>query len=229
MTSILIVDDEPNIRRTLRAVLEQNQFEVLIAAHGEEGLDLAACKTPDLVLLDLAMPIKSGFQVCRELREWSSVPIIALSVLHEEEDKVRILELGADDYITKPFGVKELIARIKAVLRRMGETKEKTETTFECAGLLVDFAHRRVTVNQQEVHLTPKEYDLLRHLIAHRDQVLTHKQLLGRIWGAQYEHDSHTLRVHIANLRNKIEKHPECPTLITTETGIGYRLRSGAY
>lgn len=226
MTKVLVIDDEPQIRRALRVTLEQNKYEVLIASTAEEGLDLAATNPPDLILLDLGMPEKDGFEVCEELRQWSTTPIIVLSVRHDEQDKVRVLDLGADDFITKPFGVHELMARMRAVLRRFGTNNEKDEPSFTSQTLQINFAHRKVVVGGKEIHLTPKEYNLLKHLIAHRDRVLTHRQLLSKIWGPEYENDTHTLRVHVANLRDKIEKHPERPAFIQTETGIGYRFRS---
>jgi len=226
LTKILVIDDEPQIRRALRVILEQNKFEVLLASTSEEGLDFAASDPPDLILLDLGMPDKSGFEVCKELRQWSTTPIIVVSVHTDEQGKVRALDLGADDYITKPFGTQELLARIRAVLRRLGTTNRKDEVTFTSHGLQVNFAHRKVFVREKEIHLTPKEYSLLKHLIANHDKVVTHRQLLAKVWGPDYENDTHTLRVHIANLRDKIEKHPDRPTFIHTETGIGYRFRS---
>jgi two-component system KDP operon response regulator KdpE len=223
---ILVIDDEPQIRRALRVGLEQNNYQVFLAASGEEGLDLAASRSPDLVILDLAMPGKSGFDVCRELREWTKVPIIVLSVRDREEDKIKALDLGADDYLTKPFGIGELLARARAVMRRQVPDEDQDQSTFTCANLKVDFAHRRVFLSNEEIHLTPKEYDLLRYMTTNADRVLTHRQLLSKVWGPEYENDSHTLRVHIANLRNKIEEHPERPYFIHTETRVGYRFRT---
>jgi two-component system, OmpR family, KDP operon response regulator KdpE len=223
---ILVIDDEPQIRRALRVGLEQNNYQVFLAASGEEGLDLAASRSPDLVILDLAMPGKSGFDVCRELREWTKIPIIVLSVRDREEDKIKALDLGADDYLTKPFGIGELLARARAVMRRQAPDEDQDQSTFTCANLKVDFAHRRVFLSNEEIHLTPKEYDLLRYMTTNADRVLTHRQLLSKVWGPEYENDSHTLRVHIANLRNKIEEHPERPYFIHTETRVGYRFRT---
>lgn len=223
---ILVIDDEPQIRRALRVGLEQNNYQVFLAANGEEGLDQAASRMPDLIILDLAMPGKSGFDVCKELREWTKTPIIVLSVRDREEDKIKALDLGADDYLTKPFGIGELLARARAVLRRQAPDEEQEQSTFTCANLKVDFAHRRVFIENEEVHLTPKEYDLLRYMTTNADRVLTHRQLLSKVWGPEYENDSHTLRVHIANLRNKIEEHPERPYYIHTETRVGYRFRT---
>ncbi len=221
-----MIDDEPQIRRALRAGLERSGYEVILAASGEEGLDLAALHNPDLIILDLAMPGTDGYEVCRQVRSWSRAPIIVLSVREGEEDKIKALDLGADDYLTKPFGMGELSARLRAVLRRTSVPGEPDEPTFSCENLAVDFAHRRVTVDGQEVHLTPKEYDLLRYMCLNADRVLTHRQLLTKVWGPEYADDSHTLRVHIANLRNKIEKTPERPRFVHTETRVGYRFRT---
>lgn len=223
---VLVIDDEPQIRRALRVGLEQNNYQVFLAASGDEGLDQAASRSPDLIILDLAMPGKSGFDVCRELREWTKTPVIVLSVRDREEDKIRALDLGADDYLTKPFGIGELLARARAVMRRKAPDDEQEESVFTCANLRVDFAHRRVFISNNEIHLTPKEYDLLRYMTTNADRVLTHRQLLSKVWGPEYENDSHTLRVHIANLRNKIEERPERPYFIHTETRVGYRFRT---
>jgi two-component system, OmpR family, KDP operon response regulator KdpE len=224
---VLVIDDEPQIRRALRVGLEKFDYRVLLASTGEEGLDLAASESPDAVILDLAIPGIDGFEVCRQLREWSHIPIIVLSVRDSEDSKVRALEMGADDYVTKPFGLRELVARINAVLRRTSGEQAPEQTYFSCDGLLIDFIKRTVTIDGKEVHLTPKEYDLLKYMATHADRVLTHGQLLTKIWGPEYVQDHHTLRVHVANLRNKIEKQPERPRYIHTETRVGYRLRTG--
>jgi two-component system KDP operon response regulator KdpE len=224
---VLVIDDEPQIRRALRAGLERSNYEVLLASSGEEGLDLAALHSPDLVILDLAMPGTNGFDVCKQLRSWTKTPIIILSVREGEDDKIKALDIGADDYLTKPFGVGELLARMRAVLRRAASDEENEETSFTCAQLHIDFVHRIVKVGDKEIHLTPKEYDLLRYMALNANRVLTHRQLLTKVWGAEYADDTHTLRVHIANLRNKIEEHPERPVFIHTETRVGYRFRVG--
>jgi two-component system, OmpR family, KDP operon response regulator KdpE len=222
---ILVIDDEPQIRRALRAGLERNGYAVSLAASGEEGLDQAALQPPDLVILDLAMPGMDGFEVCRQLREWSKAPIVVLSVREGETDKIRALDLGADDYLTKPFSLGELLARLRAVLRRAGS--EALEAPSLTVGEMeIDFAHRRVTLGGQEVRLTPTEYELLRHLALNPDRVLTHRQLLTRVWGPEYAEDTHTLRVHIANLRNKIEPDPARPRYLHTEPRVGYRFRA---
>ncbi len=224
---VLVIDDEPQIRRALRAGLERSGFTVMAAASGEEGLDMASVHPPDLVILDLAMPGTDGFSVCQELRKWNKVPIIVLSVREGEEDKIKALDLGADDYLTKPFGVGELLARMRAVMRRVSTSEaESGERVFHSGDLQIDYLHRMVTVAGHEVHLTPKEYDLLQCMIQYRNRVLTHTQLLTKVWGAEYADDVHTLRVHVANLRNKIEADPTRPRFIHTETRIGYRFRT---
>ncbi|HEY9715054.1 MAG TPA: response regulator transcription factor, partial [Chroococcales cyanobacterium] len=157
---------------------------------------------------------------------WTKVPIIVLSVREGEEDKIKALDMGADDYLTKPFGIRELMARARAVLRRTASDEEQVPATFQSDKLLIDFAHRRVSIDGKEVHLTPKEYDLLKYMALNADRVVTHRQLLSKVWGQGYENDTHTLRVHMANLRNKIEKHPEHPRYIRTETRVGYRLHT---
>lgn len=224
---VLVVDDEPQIRRALRAGLEQNGYQVFLTANGAEGLDAAALHLPDLVILDLAMPGMDGFEVCRQLREWTRIPVLVLSVREGEEDKIQALDLGADDYLTKPFSLGELLARLRALLRRAGAGEEPEAPSFTAGDLFVDFAHRKVTLAGTELHLTPIEYDLLRTLVLNPERVLTHRQLLTRVWGAEYADDTHTLRVHIANLRNKIEPDPSRPRFIQTEPRVGYRFRVG--
>lgn len=219
---VLVIDDEPQIRRVLQAGLERNNYQVLLAASGDEGVEQAAVHMPDLVILDLAMPGTNGFEVCRQLRAWSKMPIIVLSVRDGEQDKITALDLGADDYLTKPFGVSELLARMRAVLRRIN-SDEPEPLAFSQDGLRIDFVHRRVVRDEEEIHLTPKEYDLLCYMALNINRVLTHRQLLTKVWGAEYADESHTLRVHIANLRNKIERSPERPKYIHTETRVGYR------
>jgi two-component system, OmpR family, KDP operon response regulator KdpE len=222
----LVIDDDPQIRRALRAGLERNGYTVALAASGEEGLDAAAEGAPDVVILDLAMPGLDGLEVCRQLREWSSIPIIVLSVREGEKDKIAALDLGADDYLTKPFSLDELLARLRAVLRRAGSAEEPEAPSFSAGDLQIDFARRRVTLAGNEVHLTPIEYDLLHYMALHPDRVLTHRQLLTKVWGPAYSEDTHTLRVHIANLRHKIEPDPARPRLLHTEPRIGYRFRT---
>lgn len=223
---LLVIDDEPQIRRALRAGLEPNGYTVTLAASGEEGLDEAALHPPDVVILDLAMPGLDGFDVLLQLRAWSRVPIIVLTVREDEADKIRALDLGADDYLTKPFSLGELLARMRAVLRRVKTEEDEEPPALITGDLCIDFAHRKVTLAGQEVHLTPIEYGLLRIMSLNPERVLTHRQLLTKVWGAEYSEDTHTLRVHLANLRNKIEPDPTRPRYIQTEPRIGYRFRA---
>ncbi|WP_243373393.1 response regulator [Geotalea sp. SG265] len=220
---ILVVDDEPAIQRFLRTVLSPEEFSVHLAGDGHSALAATAAVKPDIVLLDLGLPDMDGVEVIRRIREWSSVPIIVLSVREREDDKVAALDAGADDYLTKPFGVAELMARIRASLRR--SLQEAPEPVYRIEELEVDLGLRRVTVAGQEVQLTPTEYDLLRLLVVHGGKVLTHGQILKQIWGAAYLEQPHVLRVNISNLRRKIEKDPSRPRYIITELGVGYRLR----
>ncbi len=222
---VLIIDDEPQIIRALEAGLERNNYQIFKACSGEDGLDQAAVHNPDMIILDLAMPGLSGMEVCKQLRSWSKTPIIVLSVRKNEDDKIQALDMGADDYLVKPFGLRELMARMRAVMRRVPAGAEPDESTFQLDSLQIDFIKRLVTVGGREVHLTPKEYDLLRYMSMNVDRVLTHRQLLTEVWGPEYADDTHTLRVHVANLRTKIEDRPERPRFIQTETRIGYRFR----
>jgi two-component system KDP operon response regulator KdpE len=198
-----------------------------LAAHGEEALDVAALNSPQLVILDLVMPGLDGFEVCRQLREWSKVPIIAISSSDSEADKITALDLGADDYVVKPFGIGEMQARVRAILRRANFEPGLEPPVFACDGLQIDFSRRLVTVDNNEVHLTPKEYDLLRYMATNADRVLTSRHLLSKFWGNELADDNHTLRVHVANLRRKVEKDPENPRYILTEVRVGYRLKTG--
>ncbi len=220
---ILVVDDEPQIRRLLRTSLGAHQYQVLEAASGQAALVAAAEERPDLLILDLGLPDMDGLDVMSRLREWSDLPVIVLSVRDREMEKVEALDRGADDYVTKPFGMSELLARIRATLRHrlQGEVEAPV---FQSGDLSVDLARRQVTVSGQEVHLTPKEYDLLRLLVTHAGKVLTHQQLLRQVWGPGYEQETHYLRVHIGQLRQKIETIPAQPRYILTEPGVGYRL-----
>lgn len=220
---ILVVDDEPQIRRLLRTSLGAHQYQVLEAASGQAALVAAAEERPDLLILDLGLPDMDGLDVMSRLREWSDLPVIVLSVRDREMEKVEALDRGADDYVTKPFGMSELLARIRATLRHrlQGEVEAPV---FQSGDLSVDLARRQVTVSGQEVHLTPKEYDLLRLLVTHAGKVLTHQQLLRQVWGRGYEQETHYLRVHIGQLRQKIETIPAQPRYILTEPGVGYRL-----
>jgi two-component system KDP operon response regulator KdpE len=217
---VLVCDDEPQILRALRVILRDAGFEALPAENGEQALDLAAVRAPDAAILDLVLPDIDGVEVCTRLREWSRLPIIVLSAVGEEDVKVRALAAGADDYVTKPFGPRELIARLEANLRRSAGGSEESVVT--AAGLEVDLARHTVTVDGQEVHLTPTEFDLLRELARNRGRLLTHRELLLAVWGSGYGDDTQVLRAHIANLRRKIEP-GDGARLIRTESAVGYR------
>jgi two-component system KDP operon response regulator KdpE len=221
---VLVVDDEPAIRRFLRAVLSAHGYTIFEAANGQEALSAVIAVRPDLIILDLGLPDLDGIEVTRQLREWTSIPIIILSVREHEADKIAALDVGADDYLTKPFGAGELLARMRTALRHTAPSAAEPVFTFE--GLTVDLARRSVTVSGKEISLTPTEYDLLRVLATHSGKVLTHHQLLRQVWGAAYENELHMLRVNISNLRRKIEPDPARPHYIHTEPGVGYRLRA---
>lgn len=218
---ILIVDDERAIRRFLRTILQAHGYEVVEAERGQDGLSAVAQYRPDLVILDLGLPDMDGIEVTRHLREWSELPIIILSVREQETDKIAALDAGADDYLTKPFGAGELMARLRAALRRI--TQPATEPVYRCRDLVVDIQRRRVTMCDEEVQLTPTEYDLLRVLASHAGRVVTHGQLLRQVWGTGYEGQVHLLRVNISNLRRKLEPDSARPQYIVTEPGVGYR------
>jgi len=219
---ILVVDDERAIRRYLRTALAASGNTVIEAASGSEALTQAAAERPDLIILDLGLPDMDGVEVVRALREWSKAPIIILSVRDREDDKVAALDNGADDYLTKPFGLGELQARIRAAMRHSAQNSQ--EPVFEVRDLRVDMGRREVISNGARVALTPTEYDLLRVLVQNAGKVITHKQLLRQVWGVAYEEESHLLRVNISNLRRKIEPNPDQPQYILTEPGVGYRL-----
>jgi two-component system, OmpR family, KDP operon response regulator KdpE len=221
---ILIVDDEPQIRRALRLALRANGYAVREAASGGEALDKVSERAPDLVILDLVLPDLDGVEVCRRVREWSRVPVIVLSAHGEDETKVRALDEGADDYVTKPFSMSELLARMRAVLRR-GQTAEGVEPVIRVGDVEIDLSRRVVLRATSEVHLTPTEYALLRSLCQHAGRVLTHGQLLRSAMGPDHEDAMSLLRFHILSLRRKLEKDPSAPSLIVTEPGVGYRLR----
>lgn len=217
---ILVCDDEQQILRALRVILREAGFEAVPANDGEEALDLAAAWSPDAAIIDLVLPDIDGVEVCRRLREWSKMPIIVLSAVGDEEAKVRALAAGADDYVTKPFGPRELVARLQAVLRRVPAGSD--EATITATGLEIDLAARSVRRDREEVHLTPTEFDLLRHLARNRGRLMTHRTLLTEVWGPQYGEDTQVLRAHIANLRRKLEP-SEGPRYIKTDPGVGYR------
>lgn len=220
---LLIVDDERAIRRFLVTALEAHDYQVFEAENGERAMQAVIQHRPDLLILDLGLPDINGLEVIKRLREWSDLPIVVLSVQEQETDKIAALDAGADDYLTKPFGVGELMARLRAALRRVAQPEG--EPVLEVHGLVLDVARRRVEVQGAEVSLTPTEYDLLRLLMANAGKVLTHNQLLRQVWGQGYSDAAHLLRVNISNLRHKIEPDPAQPTYIITEPGVGYRLR----
>ncbi|HEX5417723.1 MAG TPA: response regulator transcription factor [Chloroflexota bacterium] len=226
---ILVVDDEARILRLVRSNLEIQNYKVLTALDGESALTAAEMNDPDLIILDLMLPKMDGFEVCRRLREFSTVPIIVLTAKGEEVDKVKGLELGADDYLTKPFGIPELLARIKAVLRRTRvPPTQKLEPVFTLGDFSVNFAQRRVVANGRDVKLSPTEYKLLYELVTNAGRVVLHQDLLARVWGREYRDETEYLRVYIRYLRQKIEANPSSPTLILTEPGVGYRFAAPA-
>jgi len=220
---VLIVDDEQSIRTFLKLTLISQGYETIEAVSGKDALVKAANQKPDIIILDLGLPDFDGIEVTRSLREWTQIPIIILSVRGSEKDKIAALDLGADDYLTKPFAVGELLARVRAALRRSIKTDEKT---FKTGNLEVDLVRRLVKVNGREVQLTPTEYEILKVLVMHAGKVLTHKHLLIEVWGQQYIGEFHMLRVNISNLRQKIEPDPSRPQIIITESGVGYRLKT---
>ncbi len=227
--NILVVDDEPEILRAVRSGLAAQGYAVQTATRGDEALRQATTAVPDLVILDVMLPGgMDGLEVCRRLREWTSVPILILSALGQERQKVAALDLGADDYLTKPFGMDELTARVRAALRRFRGARPVAleEATFTTGDLTVDFGKRLVTKGGEEVRLTPLEYDILRFLTQNADRVVTHRLLLANVWGAEYTDDTQLLRVHVGHLRRKIEAVPARPRLIVTEPGVGYKFRT---
>jgi two-component system KDP operon response regulator KdpE len=219
---VLVVDDEQPVRRFLKVALSSQGYDVVEAVNGQEGLSAVVNQKPDVVILDLGLPDLDGTEVTRLLREWTRTPIIILSVRGSEADKIAALDAGADDYLTKPFGVGELLARLRAAIRRAGSVNGPVLTS---GSLIVDLARRLVTVSDQVVQLTPTEYGLLRVLVVHAGMVVTHRQLLREVWGPAYQDESHVLHVNISNLRHKIEPDPSRPQHIITEPGVGYRLR----
>jgi len=223
---ILLIEDDAHIRRFLRASLVTQGYELIEAGAGKEGLALAASRVPDVVLLDLGLPDMEGLEVIKQLRTWSNVPIIILSARGQERDKVANLDAGADDYLTKPFGVGELLARMRVALRKAIPAEEgKPEESYSLGKFRVDFQRRLVFRDQEEVHLTPIEYKLLSVLIKHRGKVVTHRQLLKEVWGPSYIEQNPYLRIFILNLRRKLEDDPTRPQYLLTEPGVGYRLR----
>jgi len=219
---VLVVDDEPQILRGVRVVLRNAGFQVDTAGTVAEALDALAVRPPDALVLDLVLPDGTGVDVLRELRAWSSLPVLVLSALGDEREKIRALDEGADDYVTKPFAAGELSARLRALLRRAGDGGG--EPAVEAGDVRIDLAAHRVTKAGAEVHLTPIEFDLVRVLSLHRGKLLTHRQLLTEVWGPNYAGETQLLRVHVAHIRGKLEDDPGAPRLLVTEPGVGYRL-----
>jgi len=225
--SILLIEDEPQMRRFLRVTLQAHGYQLLESATGEDGLIQVATRNPDVVLLDLGLPDIDGLEVTKRLREWSQVPLIVISAREQEEDKVRALDAGADDYLTKPFGAGELLARIRVSLRHMAMQHAGSENAvFVLDNLKVDLAKRQVLLDDREVHLTPIEYRLLALLIKHSGKVITHTHLLKEVWGTAYAGQTHYLRIYMAQLRHKLEADPARPRFFINEPGVGYRLKT---
>jgi two-component system, OmpR family, KDP operon response regulator KdpE len=225
--TVLLIEDEPEIRRFLRTTLPAHGFRLYEAATGKDGLTEAQARNPDLILLDLGLPDLEGNEVIRQVREWTATPIIVLSARDQEQVKVAALDLGADDYVTKPFGVNELLARMRAALRHASRSAADVgEPVFTLGDLKVDLGRRQVFVSAKEIHLTPIEYKLLTTLIRYAGKVMTHRQLLKEVWGPLHVEEGHYLRVYMRQLRNKLEKNPAHPRYLVTELGVGYRLRT---
>ena len=222
---VLVVDDELQILRGLRVVLRTAGYDVATAQTKAEALDAVSLRPPDAMLLDLVLPDGSGVDVCREVRRWSGLPIIVLSAVGDEREKVRALDVGADDYVTKPFGTEELLARLRAVIRRAAETAGEPAVTV--GDLEIDLADRRVRRAGEQVHLTPIEFDLVAALARHRGKLMTHRQLLQEVWGPRYEEETNYLRVYMAQIRRKLEPEPARPRYFITEPGMGYRFEQG--
>jgi len=223
--TIIVVEDEAQIRRFLRTALNSEGYQVFEAETGKHGLTEAATRKPDLIILDLGLPDMDGVEVIKGIRAWSSVPVIILSARSQESDKIAALDAGADDYLVKPFGVGELLARIRVALRHVSPVAGgEEEGIFTVDELKVDMVHRKVTVSGAEVHLTPIEYRLLTVLVKHAGKVLTHQLLLKEVWGPNYVERAHYLRIYMGTLRHKLEKDPARPRFLLTEVGVGYRL-----
>jgi two-component system KDP operon response regulator KdpE len=225
-TRLLLVEDDPQIQRFLVAALEAHAYELLIASSASEGLRLAAARQPDILIVDLGLPDLPGDELIRRVREWFTRPIIVLSARERESDKVGALDAGADDYVTKPFGIGELLARLRVAERHLAaRANGEVETNIRIGSVVIDLAARRVTRDGVDIHLTPIEYDLLCALARHRGKVMTHRQILERVWGGYAAENSRQLRVYINYLRGKLEADPANPRLIVTEPGVGYRIR----
>lgn len=225
--TVLLIEDEAEIRRFLRTSLPAHGYRLYEATTGVDGLAQAQARNPDIILLDLGLPDVDGTEVIRQVREWSAIPILVLSAREQEQAKVAALDLGADDYVTKPFGVNELLARMRAALRHVaGPQGEPAEPVFTLGDLKVDLGRRQVSVSAKDIHLMPIEYKLLTTLIRYAGRVMTHRQLLKEVWGPLHVEEGHYLRVYMRQLRNKLEKNPAHPRYLVTELGIGYRLRT---
>jgi two-component system KDP operon response regulator KdpE len=223
---ILVIDDEEQMRRALKSVLNVRHYEVDLAESAEEGLEITADRTPDLIVLDLTLPGMSGLEACERLREWYRGPILILSVRESDDDKIAALDLGADDYLTKPFSTGELLARIRALLRRTAGV-ESSSGEIRSGNLVIDLGRRTVTVDGETVRLTRTEFDILALLARNEGRVVTSRMLLESVWGPEYIGDTQTLRVHVSHLRKKIERSPDIPRMILTEPGVGFRLAEG--
>ena len=225
--TILLIDDEPQILRALKTILTANHFRVASAVTGEQGIAMAVAQPPDLIILDLTLPDMDGIAVAEAVREWSRVPIIVLSVRDNEKDKVAALDKGADDYLTKPFGIEELLARIRVALRHSEQAIGNKQSIIKAGPVAVDLARHVATMRGEEIHLTATEFKLLAYLAAHADRVLTHQAILIQVWGFEdYDHVEY-LRVYIGQLRKKLEQNPDDPQFILTEPGVGYRFKAG--
>jgi two-component system, OmpR family, KDP operon response regulator KdpE len=225
LPTVLVIEDEPQMRRFLRAALESHGYRPVEAATGREGVAQATGRTPDVILLDLGLPDGDGIDLTRRIREWSRTPIIVISARGKEQDKIAALDAGADDYLTKPFAVGELMARLRVALRHGAQPEAPAEPVFAVGDLRVDLARRQVFVADTEVHLTPTEYKLLALLVRHAGKVLTHRQLLKDVWGPNAVEHSHYVRVYVTQLRHKLERDATRPQYLITEPGVGYRLR----
>lgn len=220
---VLVIDDEPQILRALRTILTAHRYRVTVARNGEEGLALAAAEHPEIIILDLGLPDMDGLIVCEQLRHWTEVPIIILSVRSDEGDKVRALDKGADDYLVKPFGTEELLARIRVALRHLAKSKGNHETVITAGDLVIDLARHIVTRGGSEVKLTATEYKLLAYLAGYANRVLTHRNILNQVWGPEYIDNVEYLRVFMNQLRKKLETNPKQPAHLLSEPGVGYR------
>jgi two-component system, OmpR family, KDP operon response regulator KdpE len=225
---ILVVDDEPQITRVLRTTLSSQRYDIRVANDGETALEIMKDWTPDLVITDLSMPNMDGLELCRRLRQTTQVPILVLSVRGEERTKVQALDAGADDYVTKPFGIEELLARVRVSLRRARDNQSETPPVIESGDFHIDMEARKVVVRGREVHLTPKEFDLLVYLARHAGKVITHRALLGAVWGGNSTEQVEYLRVFVGQLRKKLEPNAASPRYIITEPWVGYRFEPGA-